>query len=88
MKIKYTTEIEVDVKVTDTNGVHAYVVALECGGVMEDPEFHYHDYQLIFANSREEAREKYNILNDCSYYYSCVMGEVKFPERYGVWNYE
>lgn len=76
MKVKVRTETNMDVKETNTQGSHAYVVALCCGGVMEDPEFHYHDYQLIRAESKDEAKKKYNELNNCSYYYGSVVGEV------------
>ena len=54
---------EVDAKVTDTKGEHSYVVALCCGGLMEDPEIHYEDYQIIYADSTDEARKKYNEIN-------------------------
>lgn len=77
VKMKFTIPIEVDVKVRDTEGEHAYIVALCCGGVMEDLEFHYHNYQLIRADSADEARRKYNKLNNCSYYYGHVMGQVE-----------
>ena len=43
---------------------------------MEDPEFHYHDYQIIRADSEDEAREKYNKLNNCSFFYGSVMGQI------------
>ena len=76
--MKITIPMEVDVKVRDTEGKHAYVVALCCGGgVMEDPEFHYHNYQLVRANSADEARRKYNALNGCTYYYGSVMHQVE-----------
>jgi hypothetical protein len=75
--MKITIPIEVDVTVRDTEGKHAYIVALCCGGIMEDPEFHYHNYQLIRANSADEARRKYDELNNCSYYYGSVMCQVE-----------
>lgn len=76
MKVTYKTEVTVDAKETNTQGQHAYVVALCCGGLMEDPEFHYHDYQIIRADSRDEARCKYNELNNCGYFYGSVMGQI------------
>ena len=76
MRVAYKAEVTVDAKDTDTQGSHTYVVALCCGGVMEDPDFHYHDYQIIRANSKDEARDKYNKLNNCSYFYGSVMGEI------------
>lgn len=75
--MKMCVPIEVDVKNTNTQGLHAYVVALCCGGVMEDPEFHYHNFQVIRADSAEEARRKYDELNNCSYYYGSVMSQIE-----------
>ena len=63
-------------KDTDTQGEHTYVVAMACGGVMEDPDIHYENYQLIRANNSREAVEKYNRINSCWYYYGHVMTEV------------
>lgn len=75
--MKITVPMEVDVKVRATEGKHAYVVA-ECqGGLMEDPEIHYHNYQLIRADSADEARRKYNKLNNCTYFYGSVMHQVE-----------
>lgn len=67
---------EVDAKVTDTKGEHSYVVALCCGGLMEDPDIHYEDYQIIYANSEDEARKKYNEINKCRYYYGSVIRQI------------
>lgn len=75
--MKMTVPIDVEVKVRDTKGEHAYVVALCCGGIMEDPEIHYENYQLIRADSAEEARRTYNFLNDCSYYYGSVIKQIE-----------
>lgn len=52
---------------------HKYEVAMLCGGIMEDPDFHYEDCQIITAKSEKEVKEKYDKLNNCSYYY---YGEV------------
>lgn len=76
MRITYKNENAIDSKDTDTQGKHTYIVALCCGGVMEDPEFHYHDYQIIHADSKNEAIQKYNKLNDCNYYYGSIMGQI------------
>lgn len=65
----------INVKETDTTGENAYLVALLCGGVMEDPDLHYEDYQIIRADSGKEAVEKYNKLNQCSYYYGELVAE-------------
>lgn len=43
---------------------------------MEDPDFHYEDYQIIHANSEDEVVEKYNKINKCSYYYSSIIGKI------------
>lgn len=60
-------------KDTNTQGKNTYIVALLCGGVMEDPDFHHENYQIIRANSSREAVEKYNHLNGCYYYYGDVV---------------
>lgn len=75
MKVSITTEVEVKDPVT--RGKHSYVVALCCGGLMEDPEIHYEDYQVINADSAEEAVKKYNKINNCSYFYGKVMSQIK-----------
>lgn len=74
--MKITIPCEISVKVRDTKGKHAYVVAMCCGGIMEDPEIHYENYQLIRADSEDEARKTYNFLNDCTYYYGSVIHQV------------
>lgn len=37
MKVTYKTEVTVDAKDTNTQGKYTYIVALCCGGLMEDP---------------------------------------------------
>lgn len=37
-----------------------YVVALLTGGVMEQPNFNYEDYQIIEATNEKEAEDIYN----------------------------
>lgn len=76
MRVTYKAEVTVNAQDTNTQGKNTYVVALCCGGLMEDPEFHYHNYQIIRADSKREAEEKYNKLNNCSYFYGSVMGKV------------
>lgn len=56
---------------------HLYEVATRCGGVMEDPEIHYENYQYITANSKEEAEKIYNDKNNCRYYYGQVIRIVE-----------
>ncbi len=55
---------------------HSYRVAVICGGIMEDPNLHYEDEQIITAKSEKEAEGKYNKLNNCNYYYSKVLGKL------------
>lgn len=56
--------------------LHQYEVALCCGGVMEDPNIHYEDHQIIEAHSRAEAKETYDKRNNCSYYYGEVLRQI------------
>lgn len=51
-----------------------YLVGLLCGGLMEDPKVTFSEpYNIIEANSKEEAREIYNKINKCDYFYGSVM---------------
>jgi hypothetical protein len=50
-----------------------YLVALQEGGIMERPQITLSNFQVIEANSREEAWAKYNTANHCSYYYGTVI---------------
>ena len=52
-----------------------YLVALASGGEMENPTITYSRYQLIEAETEEKAEEKYNSINNCSYYYGECLGE-------------
>ena len=51
-----------------------YTVALQIGGIMEQPHFTYENYQVIEATSEKEATDIYNKRNNCSYFYGTVMG--------------
>lgn len=53
-----------------------YVVALLTGGVMEQPNFAYEDYQIIEATNEKEAEDIYNQVNECEYYYGHCVGTV------------
>ena len=53
-----------------------YVVALLTGGIMEQPNFAYEDYQIIEATSEKEAEEIYDKVNECEYYYGHCVGAV------------
>ena len=74
MKISIVKEVEAIE--TNTQGAHSYVVALMCGGLMEDPEIRYSDYQVIHADSEKEACEKYNRMNNCNFYYGHVIKQI------------
>ena len=60
-----------------------YLIGTHVGGIMELPEYHFESpYNVILANDEIEACKKYNKINDCSYFYGCVMCIV--DERWGV----
>ena len=51
-----------------------YLIGTHVGGIMELPEYHFESpYNVILANDEIEACKKYNKINDCSYFYGCVM---------------
>lgn len=77
MFVKRTIESYVEVQETDTQGNHSYVVALLCGGVMEDPELYYEQYQIIHADSESEALKKYREINGEQYYKPHVLQIIK-----------
>ena len=56
--------------------LHRFKVGLCCGGVMEDPDIHYEDIQIIEATTPEEAKEHYDKINNCNYYYGEVLGRL------------
>lgn len=74
--ISYHIKEEKRKYMTETVGDYFYLVALSCGGLMESPEIRYRDYQIIKANSEEQARKKYDHLNCCDFYYGTVMAYV------------
>ena len=55
---------------------HTYLVALVTGGLMEDPEIRYEDFQVIHANSAEEAKRKYDEINNCFYFYGKAIEQL------------
>lgn len=73
---KIKLEQEIYVEDTNTTGTHEYVVALVVGGLMENPNFEYEDYQIIRADDEEEAVKKYNELNNCFYFYGKVIKQL------------
>jgi hypothetical protein len=55
--------------------MNKYLVALSVGGLMEMPEITYQDFDIIEAETQDEAREKYNKKHDCSYFYGTCLAE-------------
>lgn len=77
MYMTIPVNIKIPVSEPKTEGKYAYLVAECCGGVMEDPEIHYENYQVIRADSEYEAKEKYDKINRCSYYYGSVIQRLE-----------
>lgn len=50
-----------------------FIVALKTGGLMEQPDIEYTDFQLIDALAPDIARCDYNKINGCEYYYGVVI---------------
>lgn len=44
---------------------------------MENPDFHYEDYQIIHADSKDDAKKKYDEINSCTYYYGYVLEQIE-----------
>lgn len=72
---------------TDTHK-HTYLVAQLCGGIQEDPEQYYRNYCVIKATDEKSARDKYNDLYSCNYYYGHIVCEMdsSIPEGPYHWN--
>ncbi len=51
-----------------------FIVALAVGGVPEKPDFTYSEFQIIEANTKEDAVKIYNNKNNCSYWYGECLG--------------
>ena len=51
-----------------------FLVALAVGGLIEQPNFSYCDYDLIEATTEKEAVEIYNKKHKCSYFYGRCLG--------------
>ena len=73
----YTNPINAEEK--KTFGEHAYLVALLCGGEMGDPDYHHEEFQIIRADSPEEAKKTYDKINGCRYFKGNVIGCVDEP---------
>lgn len=52
-----------------------YIVALECGGLMESPEIYYSDGQIIEVKNQKDAENVYNQNNNCSFFYGAVVAK-------------
>ena len=60
-----------------------YLVHEVRGGLMEDPEFHYHNEEEIIADSREEASDIYDRRHSCYYFTGSVestLGQTDEPK--------
>lgn len=55
--------------------MNKYLVALSVGGLMEMPEIRYENFDVIEADSREDAQKEYNKKHNCSYFYGCCVAE-------------
>lgn len=53
-----------------------YLVALQCGGVMEEPDYSYDDFQIVVADNPTQARKIYNNANNCSYYWGTTICSI------------
>lgn len=82
MRITYKTKNTIDAKDTNTVGKHSYLVATQCGGLMEDPEIWYTDYQIIHADTAKDAKKKYDEINNCSYFYGKVLRLLPRRNKY------
>lgn len=70
--------------------MNKYLIALSVGGLMEQPEITYEDFQVIEATTQYEAIKKYNELNKCSYFYGTCMaeninGDINVLNRYATY---
>ena len=54
-----------------------YLVALAAGGLQEQPQFNYSNFQIIEANSRPEACDIYDNNNNCDFFYGQVIAECE-----------
>ena len=52
-----------------------YLVALSTGGLMEDPELRYGDFEIVEAKDEEHAKYLYNEKHKCTFYFGNVLCE-------------
>ena len=79
MKVLYNGNL-IPAKEILSEGENRYLVAQLCGGVMEDPDMYYRNFQIIRADSEIEAKSKYDEINNCQYYYGNVIRRLKDDE--------
>ena len=53
-----------------------YIVHEVRGGLMEDPDFHYHNPEKIIAGSKEEAIAIYDRRNSLYYFTGNIVGQL------------
>lgn len=70
-----TVNLDLKATPTDTVGKNQYVVCLACGGEMGAPQYTYRYFQIIGADSQEEAKAKYDEINHCTYFKGMCIGE-------------
>ena len=58
-----------------------FLVATANGGLMEQPEITYDDYQIIEANDSDEACEIYDRKNNCSFFHGECIGEYNEKDQ-------
>lgn len=52
-----------------------YIVGLSTGGLMECPQITYERFQVIEAETPKGAKDKYDEINNCSYFYGRTICE-------------
>ena len=57
-----------------------YIVAQAVGGVPEQPDITYRNYQLIDADTPKVAENTYNAINHCNYYYGQTLAELPIDD--------
>jgi len=55
--------------------MNKYLVALRVGGLMERPEIIHQSFDIIEAQTQDEAKEKYNKKHNCSFFYGTCLAE-------------
>lgn len=52
-----------------------YIVGLSTGGLMECPQITYERFQVIDAETPKEAKDKYDEINNCGYFWGRTICE-------------